>query len=297
MAITFSRAFKKLIHVAFLSQLIILSGCGKSVETTIRDSIELEIYKKLNSEITGSKVEIKALENSGTEVAPNYKSRFVATVKLSKPRYKQIDIIKVPGGGSFNLIEQIYSVGDKIEAFGTSSSKIAAEKLVTRISIDSFGSDVGDLYEDFGSPLIKGSKEHKEITEEIERAEDAMGEAVMNFRKTLIGAWNGSYICRNEEYKFTLELTNIYMVRSATLNGDSKIVLEARHKEMINTESFELSGTLGVDGSFELNPTKWINRIDGNLNGYLGKYEEGTDKIAGDMTHARGCTTFIASRS
>lgn len=66
---------------------------------------------------------------------------------------------------------------------------------------------------------------------------------------------------------------------------------------MINAESFELSGTLGVDGSFELNPTKWINHIDGNLNGYLGKYEEGTNKIAGDMTHARGCTTFMASRN
>ncbi len=122
-----------------------------------------------------------------------------------------------------------------------------------------------------------------------------MGEAVLSFRKKLIGDWKGSYICDNEEFKFTLTLANIYMVRSA--DGDSEIVLEARHKEMINAESFELSGTLGVDGSFELNPTRWINHIDGKLNGYLGKYEDGKNKIAGDMTHARGCTTFMVSRN
>ncbi len=168
MAITLSRTFKKLIHVALLSQLIILSGCEKSVEDTVKESIELEIYKKFNREITGSKVELKAFENSGTEVEPNYNSRFVAEFELREPRYKQVEIIKIPGKGSFNLIEQVHSAGDSIEAFGTSTSKIASEKIVTRMSINSFGSDVGDLFQTFGNPVLKGSKQHEEILKEPE---------------------------------------------------------------------------------------------------------------------------------
>lgn len=276
--------------------LINLAGCGQSEEDLIKNSVELDISQKYKRELINPSVEIKAFENSGTKVEPVYNSRFVATVKLRDPRYKKLQTITISGTREFTLVKEIYSAGHETQAFGTSRSELRAEQLVTTAKINSFGDeDIGHLLAAFDSPVIEGSNEHKAVIDEIKRIDEARAEAVLTFRKKLVGKWGGTLVCDNKEYGFTLVLSSIY-----NIPGDSITILEARYDDVktpgSQPESFELAGNLDLDGSFKLEPTKWITRANGYWAGFHGKYDESKELITGKVTKARNCSTFKISR-
>jgi hypothetical protein len=282
--------------LAIIVSLVILAGCGQSDESIIKEGIELDISKKYRSELISSVVEIKAFENSGTKIEPKYKTRFVAVVKLREPRYKKIETITVPGSSEFTLVQQVYAAGDEIEAFGTSLSELKAEQLITTANVSSFGSeDLGHLLDAFDKAIIKDSDEHDVVMREIKRTEKVRAEAVLSFRKKLVGKWGGTLACDNKEYGFTLMLSNI-----TNIPGDSIAILEARYEDVetpgSQAESFELAGNLDLDGNFKLEPTKWITHANGSWAGFHGKYDESKEVITGKITKARNCSTFKASR-
>lgn len=287
---------RKISGATIFFALLSLAGCGQSEEDLIKQGIELDISQKFQRELVDPAVEIKAFENSGTKVEPIYNSRFVATVKLRHPRYKNMQTITITGGGKFTLVKEVYAAGHKIQAFGTSRSELRAEQLVTTAKISSFGEeDVGNLLEDFDRPVIEGSNEHKAVIDEIKRIDKVRADAVLGFRKKLVGKWGGTLACDNKEYGFTLVLASIY-----NIPGDSITILEARYEDVetpgSQPESFELAGNLDLDGSFKLEPTKWITRANGYWAGFHGKYDESKEIITGKVTKARNCSTFKISR-
>lgn len=291
-------AIKTISIMTLLFSLINLTGCGQPEETLVKEGIELELAQKYKRELIEPTVEIKAFENSGTKIEPKYKSRFVATVKLREPRYKKIETITAPGLRDFTLVQQIFAAGDKMQAFGTSTSELKSEKLVTNVNVSSFGAeDLGYLLESFDNPIIEGSNEYKVVMDEIKRIGDLRAKAVLDFRKKLIGNWGGNTFCDNKEYGFTLAFVGIY-----TTGDNSHTILEARYTDAktpnSEPESFDLSGTLELDGSFKLDPTKWISRVNnGYWAGFHGKYDKDTETISGKVTKTRNCSTFKLSRS
>lgn len=279
-----------------LVSLISLIGCGQSAEDLVKDGIEAKISKSYARELVDPSVEIKAFENLGTEVKPEYSSRFVAKVKLREARYKKVNMLYV-GEDEFTQVSRIYDEGDTLQAFGTSSSVLKAEELITNVVISSFDSeDIGHPLSDFHKPVVEGSEGYKIVTDEIKRLDDIRGVAVLELRKKMYGTWAGTYTCDGEENDFSLELVNIY-----DTGTESGMVFEARYVGAKDSDSppssFSLVGRLDLDGSFKLDPDKWINRIGNEYwAGFKGKYDKNTESVTGEITRTNNCSNFKLSR-
>ena len=143
-----------------------------------------------------SSFDVKASENAGTEVEPEWKSRFTSELELKVPTYNVDRVLTgvegVPGG-LVPFLRQVAKEGEKRTVYGTATSRLAAEKWETKWQIEENSTlDVGKALEEFGPhAIISGSAEEKKFLQAQEQKKDQAVASLVGKRLsgTLVQHW------------------------------------------------------------------------------------------------------------
>jgi hypothetical protein len=121
--------------------------------------------------------DVKASQNAGTEVEPEWKSRFTAELELNAPTYNLDRVLSgVEGvfGGVVPFLKQAAKKGEKRTVYGTATSRLVAEKWETKWQVEEDSTlEVGKSLEEWGpKAIVTGSPEEKKFLQAQEQKID-----------------------------------------------------------------------------------------------------------------------------
>lgn len=130
-------------------------------------AIEESLAGSLPAFLRVSTFSVEARENLGTNVEPEWQSRFRATVKVTTPTY-----VVDGDDGSVTFIRLVKREGESVEVFGTSTSQLYAGTWRTTVSVqgrpfDGLGRPEADAAR--GRVIVRGSKAETEYLAEVAR--------------------------------------------------------------------------------------------------------------------------------
>lgn len=273
--------------------LCLSAGCSPSEKGRIEDKIMEVLSEHYVGRFNISDVEIKAFENVGTSVDPEYKSRFVISLEVPEATYERVGVIVV-GDISYDVVRMVLTKGSSLpDAFGKSTTTLRNEELLTQFdSLEINSKNIGELLGFFSNPVVEDSDEHEDALASLKKWKQDSPARLKRLADKFNGEWTGFYICRGEPNGFVLKTT----VNKAS---SSKIEISAVYEDIVVpgsggvAESFSLIGSVSDDGYFSVKPKDWINHNGGNMAGFSGQINSDLNEVSGKLTEVGPlCTSF-----
>jgi len=292
---------RKLMLVMIISVLLPLFSCTLFQNKPSSDNIAAALVDKISSYTEIAGIDIKATEDTGTKVEPKYEMRFVAKIKLLSSTYEKVG--HIGGNVDSDVLRELFAQGAAFEVFGKATSILKKEEWVTKIDeLESSVNNLGQLSNNFKRPVIEGSKEHesamakysewqKAEAEAQAKAEKEKAEKIESYAKAFSGKWKGTYICGQGTTGLTLDV-------SATLTSLSAIFnfYPVAENSSAKSGSYSLVGQFNLDGTFELKPSKWIERPSGYaMVGMAGNINDNHNELLGSIT-SNSCKEFLLKK-
>lgn len=167
---------------------LLLGSCSKEQGPGKAD-LESSLTAQVPKFVTVRDFTIEASENVGDKVDPNYKTRFRAKLQVTEDTFTE-DMTQ----GEVLLLTPIKKIGDTIDVFGKSESKLRNGKWETNTNLDE------SPFEKIGNPLsafsaskiiINGTAEEKEFRAAVERSAQATRQAIEARRSLVVDALKG----------------------------------------------------------------------------------------------------------
>lgn len=296
------KIIKSIGYLAALSLMISLYGCGASEEDQVIEGIKKEVSNKFSMFLVDPDVEIKAFESNGSSVAPEYKARFVVTMKFFEPMYERVSTMS-SDGHEWTVVRQKHPKGGDFKLFGSSTSRLKNEEIVTSLdNLERGDEEAGWKLSSFSGGVVEGSDEHKSIIERVKKLEELKAGKINEMRDKLVGNWTGTYTCselvssyeqKHTDYKFSLNITSVV----SDSDGFATMIAEFADVQEPLPHSYVLKGALTEAGSFDTKPAGWINRVGTQeWAGFKGGIDKGSEKITGDVKY-HNCSSFQLRRS
>ena len=304
-----------------LTVAILTIGCSSKDNRPTEKDISQALIDRIGQYEIVKDLEIVATEDVGSEVRPEFDSKFKGTLEVKESLYKEVDyILKTP------VLKKLIDGGTEIKMEGVANSRLKMDKWIvtflnhitrSRKEVPGYpirkkkkegyviqGTDKEkalyakkekleeELYQKKLRIIEKERKRYLAEAKAKELAKQKMLAAIKKREDAFLGVWKGTYECDNIPTGLTLTISRAYKGFKAIFNYYPTVEpLDAFNG------SFYLHGKLSKDGSFDFKPTEWINRPKGHYRmiGLYGKHNEAKDALSGGIKH-RGCGSLSLVR-
>lgn len=288
----------------FVALLLVASiyGCGTSVEDQVSEGVEKELANRFQGFLVGPKVEITAFESNGSSVSPEYKARFVSTMRFLEPTYEKFSTVKV-GGDEWIVLREKHPKGGEFKLFGNSTSKLRNEELVTVLSgINGGGQVPGVRLGEIPYGVVEGSDAHKAIVVEVKKVEELKQKKIAETRDKFLGQWTGTYTCVDFDgmYK-TKGIHSEFGLRIYVISNDphgfAVVAADFSDAQKPRAHEYVLEGKINEEGFVDIKPVTWMHRVGTQgWAGFKGRIDEKSGELIGDVKF-NNCKGFKLKRS
>jgi hypothetical protein len=169
--------------VLVITAAVALAACSREPDGPTRADLETALKMELGGFVDVGRIEIVALQDTGTEVSPAKRVRFKAQTALKEPTYEVVSTLQSTLGTT-RVLRPVHKAGTKVELHGIADARKTGDRwVVNRIEVESENPVIsGAFLAALGANVvISGSPEERaleaRIAEERREQEQAAREA------------------------------------------------------------------------------------------------------------------------